>query len=227
MNEHIQHDPGDLTARARIRDAALEQFAERGTDATTMRGIATAAGVSLGLVQHHFGTKQGLRRACDEYVIDVFNRRLLELHESDRLADENVLAELFAESPLLLRYLSRASVDGSSAAYEVFARLAEGTAAFLTSTWPERFPPDDERTTNAATVMTAMHVGTILLIDPIAHRLGTSPATTLDTGRIPLAMLDIYSAMGEFADSRTGRGIRDSVRDIGSEHSTEATGDGA
>ena len=39
----------DLTARARIRDAALRLFAERGTDGATIRDIAKAAGVSGGL----------------------------------------------------------------------------------------------------------------------------------------------------------------------------------
>ena len=46
----------DLTARARIRDAALALFAERGTDGATIRDIAKAAGVSGGLVRHHFGS---------------------------------------------------------------------------------------------------------------------------------------------------------------------------
>src|SRR5699024_5323512 len=105
------YEPSDLTARARIRDAALEQFADKGIEGAKMRGIASAAGVSLGLVQHHFGTKAGLRLACDELVIEVFNRRVLYLHQKDQLANVNALAELFAESPLLLRYLSRAALD--------------------------------------------------------------------------------------------------------------------
>lgn len=115
MSNH-HYEPSDLTARARIRDAALEQFAEKGINGATMRGIASVAGVSLGLVQHHFGTKAGLRLACDELVIEVFNRRLLHLHDKDQLANTNALGELFAESPLLLRYLSRAALDGSPTA---------------------------------------------------------------------------------------------------------------
>jgi hypothetical protein len=38
--------PADLTARARIRDAALRLFGEQGFDQATIRGIAEAAGVS-------------------------------------------------------------------------------------------------------------------------------------------------------------------------------------
>ncbi len=38
--------PDDLTARARIRDAALHRFGEVGFTAATLRGIAELAGVS-------------------------------------------------------------------------------------------------------------------------------------------------------------------------------------
>lgn len=57
----------DLTARARIRDAALARFAADGFGAP-LRAIAADAGVSPALVIHHFGSKDGLRRACDEQV---------------------------------------------------------------------------------------------------------------------------------------------------------------
>ena len=56
----------DLTTSARIRDAAIAQFGAHGFN-TGVRAIATAAGVSPGLVIHHFGSKDGLRKACDEY----------------------------------------------------------------------------------------------------------------------------------------------------------------
>lgn len=45
-----------------------------------MKRIADAAGVSVGLVQHHFGTKAGLRQACDDTVIDVLRNPEVEGH---------------------------------------------------------------------------------------------------------------------------------------------------
>lgn len=59
--------PGDLTARARLRDAAIETFGEDGFDAS-VRAIAARAGVSAALVIHHFGSKEKLRAVCDEHV---------------------------------------------------------------------------------------------------------------------------------------------------------------
>lgn len=59
----------DRTAKARIRDAAIECFAEHGLAGTTARKVAAAADVSPGLVIHHFGSMDGLRSACDEHVV--------------------------------------------------------------------------------------------------------------------------------------------------------------
>jgi AcrR family transcriptional regulator len=58
----------DLTARARIRDAAVECFAAQGFDAP-FRTIAARAGVSPGLITHHFGSKAALRAECDGEVL--------------------------------------------------------------------------------------------------------------------------------------------------------------
>src|SRR5512146_1869041 len=66
-------DPGDLTARATIRNAALRLFADRGADAVTVREIATQAGVSPALVLHHFGSKDGLRAEVDAFAAPAFD----------------------------------------------------------------------------------------------------------------------------------------------------------
>ena len=64
----------DLTARARIREAALRHFAEEGYERATIRAIARTAGVSPGLLRHHYGSKEALRQACDDYVFETLHR---------------------------------------------------------------------------------------------------------------------------------------------------------
>ena len=59
----------DLTAVARIRDAAIDQLGQHGFS-VGLRAIAEAAGVSAALVIHHFGSKDGLRKACDDYIAE-------------------------------------------------------------------------------------------------------------------------------------------------------------
>lgn len=63
----------DRTTRARIRDAAITRFATDGLDAS-LRSIAADAGVSAGLIMHHFGSRSGLRDECDAYVFDAITR---------------------------------------------------------------------------------------------------------------------------------------------------------
>src|SRR5699024_4692668 len=65
-------DPSDLTGRARFRNTALRLFAERGFAATTIRDVAAAARVSAALVRHHFGSKDGLREACDTHALAAY-----------------------------------------------------------------------------------------------------------------------------------------------------------
>ena len=100
----------DLTARARIRDAALRLFGERGMDGATVRDIAKSAGVSGGLVRHHFGSKDGLRARCDAYALE----RLLRLKEQavleGQMASAGVHGRRAADALLalpLLRALDR------------------------------------------------------------------------------------------------------------------------
>src|ERR1700677_325127 len=51
---------------ARILDAATQAFFSAGYDRTTIRAVASAAGVDAGLVMHYFGSKQELfRRVID------------------------------------------------------------------------------------------------------------------------------------------------------------------
>lgn len=59
---------GDMTARARVRDAAIKLFGRDGFN-VSVRAIAQEAGVSPGLILHHFQSKEGLRAECDDYVL--------------------------------------------------------------------------------------------------------------------------------------------------------------
>src|SRR5699024_9531395 len=58
----------DLHTKARIRNAAIDCFSRDGFDVGISQ-IAEMAGVSPGLVAHHFGSKAGLRAECDRHVL--------------------------------------------------------------------------------------------------------------------------------------------------------------
>src|SRR5688500_16943078 len=106
----------DLTARARIRDAAIRLFAERGIAGTTVRDIAQQAGVSPGLLRHHFGSKDALREACDTYALDRIVKIKEELYLDGKVATPGFLPSIHPTIVLLYRYVTQALLDGSPSA---------------------------------------------------------------------------------------------------------------
>jgi AcrR family transcriptional regulator len=62
--------PGPSDTRDRILASARELFARNGIDKTSIRAIASAAGVDGALVHHYFGTKQQLFVAAVRIPID-------------------------------------------------------------------------------------------------------------------------------------------------------------
>jgi TetR/AcrR family transcriptional regulator, regulator of cefoperazone and chloramphenicol sensitivity len=117
----------DLRAAAVIRETAMRLFAERGAAAVTVREIA-AAGVSAGLVIHHYGSKDGLKEAVDRRAVAFFEEMI---GEFGRLGEEGggaSLAELFAgrleSEPAMADYIRRLLLDGGEAADGLFAPSA-------------------------------------------------------------------------------------------------------
>jgi AcrR family transcriptional regulator len=62
--------PGQTETREQILGAARNQFAERGYDGTTIRGIAAEAGVNPALIHHFFGSKEQVFAAALELPIN-------------------------------------------------------------------------------------------------------------------------------------------------------------
>jgi AcrR family transcriptional regulator len=126
----LQPAPVQLTNADRIRDAALRCFATQGISATTMRTIAEAAGVSHGLLRHHFGSKDGLIAAVDDHVLRVFSEAL----ESNPLPvpteptnDFRSLggrfSKLIHDHPDIVDYVGRALSEGNDIGVVIFDGL--------------------------------------------------------------------------------------------------------
>jgi AcrR family transcriptional regulator len=117
----------------RIRDEALKSFARHGTSGTSLRSVAAAAGVSLGLVQHHFATKAGLIKAVDDHLLAlVISSTSGPISDSpvDSIAEVGSrVTRIIAEHPDIADYVGRALVDGSPLGTTIFDTLvAVGTA---------------------------------------------------------------------------------------------------
>ena len=123
-------DPDDLTTRARIRDAAVVRFGREGFGAS-LRTVAADAGVSPGLVIHHFASKDGLRRACDEYVLRVTReakRRSIVTGGPGGLVAELAAIEEYAP---VAAYLAQALLGGGELARTLLDQAIANAEAYL------------------------------------------------------------------------------------------------
>ena len=120
----------DLNTRARIRDAATTLFAEQGFG-VGVRAIAAAAGVSPGLVNHHFGSKVGLRQACDDQVREFIRREKMKYMENPSPKGLlQALAEVEEFAPKLA-YLLRTLQDGGPLTVEMFDHMVDDMETYL------------------------------------------------------------------------------------------------
>lgn len=128
----------DLTAKARIRNAALALYADFGEDATSMRAIAEKAGVTVGLVVHHYGTKDGLREAIEQRIVELFAEAIDAAADSDDPRSvagprDAAVASMLEENPAVVGYLRRAVLDPTGNRGRVLEMLTDLTAEQVAS----------------------------------------------------------------------------------------------
>ncbi len=121
-------DSEERSSVERIRNAALKSSATYGTSTTSLRAVAAAAGVSVGLVQHHFGTKACLVKAVDDHVLGLVIAAIappLAEPPADSIAEMGSrVTRIVAEQPDIVDYLGRALIDGSPLGTTIFDTLA-------------------------------------------------------------------------------------------------------
>lgn len=191
----------DRTTRARIRDAAVVLFGRDGFDATSVRAVAAAAGVSPGLVIHHFGSKDGLRLACDRYIVDEFIGRKGELASGRASAlIEQWLADVDRMTPLI-DYAARMLTSDTPSADSLFDALLAGTAAMIDEQVAAGIirPPIDRDVT--ALYLTLYGLVPLIMQRQLARGLGAKRITTEAIRRSTLPILDLYTH-GLYADDR-------------------------
>jgi AcrR family transcriptional regulator len=207
-----QEPPGDLTAKARIRDQALMLFAEKGPDGVTVRDVAAAAQVSPGLVMHHFGSKAALRKAVDDHVAHAFDAMLDtltegELHEGLGGGEATSLAEAFLAafppgSPLP-NYLRRLFLSNDPTGARLFGRwldISEQVLEALEEAGVAR--PSKDRRVRAAFLL-VNDLGLLLLAPQLHDALGFDLQTSKGMAAWTREAVDVYS-QGAFRTNEEG-----------------------
>lgn len=120
--------PTDLTTRARLRNSAIELFATRGFDAS-VREIAAHAGVSAGLITHHFGSKESLRQECDAEVLRQYSALKGDGVAMSPTQTMTMMAELDDYAPMLV-YILRSVREGGAAGVEFLENMIDEAVRF-------------------------------------------------------------------------------------------------
>lgn len=162
----------ELSTRARILSAALVRFAVDGMAKATVRAIAAEAGVSAGLVVHHFGSRDGLRAACDAHV-----RTMIREGKEKALADgaqvDALQALRMADERLpIMRYLASALAGGGPQAAALFDDLVADAEVYVQRSIDTGLmrPTDDLHAT--VVVLTTWQLGALVLHEHVGRLLG-------------------------------------------------------
>lgn len=211
----------DLTARARIRDVAVELFASRGFRGTTIRDVAAEAGVSPGLVQHHFGAKEGLREACDQHLAETL-RAIMASQTPRSDWDRDLVAAMYDTGGPAMRYLARGLLEGWPGVSKVFDEGVLGTAQWLTESWPDRYSGESEKTRMHAAVMTTLSLGVVALHHHLGRWLGVDPLDAAHLHVTDSALVEIIPLMAEYLASDEGLTMRKALAEY--ERDMESSG---
>jgi AcrR family transcriptional regulator len=125
--------------RDRLILVAMRLFAEKGFDGVTVRDISAAADVSVGLINHHFASKEGLRQAVDEYFIARTSAAIDRAIEATSNLDPEKVGEYerqwivkYADEwPDFVAYLRRAIMDASPWGEALFRRYFDSIRAMI------------------------------------------------------------------------------------------------
>jgi AcrR family transcriptional regulator len=194
----------DRTAIARIRDAAITEFAANGVDGTSIRKIATSAGVSPGLVIHHFGSKDRLRVACDEYVAGIIRDVKGGAMASGGGFDVTAAFRAVGDIPAA-KYLARTLVDGSPHVADLVDEIVTDAVKYVATGVETGMIKPTEHEWERAAILTIWGLGTLVLHEHLERLIGVDIAA--DFGKNPEAVsaymapvLEIYS-QGVFTET--------------------------
>lgn len=170
----------DRTTKARIRDAAIRCFAENGIASTTARKVAAGAGVSPGLVMHHFGSMDGLRNACDEYVAAMIRELKTGAMTAGPGFDPLAALRSSADAPPLGKYLARTLVDGSARVAELVDEIVADAVEYTETGVRTGMLTSTAYPRERAAILTIWSLGALVLHDHLARLIGVDITEPLD-----------------------------------------------
>lgn len=179
-------------AADRIRTIALQRFGTDGFVGTSVRTIAKDAGVSPALILHHYGSKDGLREACDEYVFDFFQQMLT--RQADPAQSMSGFEGFTDESMTLMRYLMRQASEDSPRATTLIGNIIEITKQTMAAqTKAGHVRPSDDPDMRAA-VLVMLRLGPLLFAGAMQQATGADVSTPEGLRRMYRTTIEILES---------------------------------
>ncbi len=167
----------------------MAEFAEHGFTKTTIRGIAAAAEVSPGLVIHHFGSKDGLRSACDDHVFDLITNAKARNAEYATMAVQMMFSD--PELATSVDYLVKSLLDPSEHGQRYFDHYVDLVESYITDGFAGYTFRQSEDPHGQAAMIAVMALAPSLLDHRLKSVLGTADTTETMT-RLAPHLLDLY-----------------------------------
>ncbi|WP_210603513.1 TetR/AcrR family transcriptional regulator [Brevibacterium oceani] len=173
----------------KILSAAVAEFARNGFTKTTIRSIAAAAEVSPGLVIHHFGSKDGLRSACDDHVFDLITSAKARNAGYAAMAVQMMFSD--PELATAVDYLVKSLLDPSEHGQRYFDHYVDLVESYITDGFVGYTFRQSEDSRGQAATIAVMALAPSLLEHRLHSVFGTDDTTSMMT-RLAPHLLDLY-----------------------------------
>jgi TetR/AcrR family transcriptional regulator len=170
----------DEGIRERLVSSARPLFAEKGFSGTSVREIATRAGVNQASVSYYFGGKEGLYRAVLESLWQEVDRHFSVLSLEGLPPMERIESfvrgffSLHAANPALVRFLNRELADPTSCFETVLIPRVRKVAGLLREAIvqaKEEGKVKEGVDPEAAAILLASMSNYVFLVGPLARRI--------------------------------------------------------
>lgn len=123
-----------------ILNEAIKMVASKGFDNTSIRDLASQAGVSLGLIRHYFGSKKELFTACNKEVTHQISSIFEEVFScaNDQSIEENIdtlnakMIKLVTPKIFYLKYLAHLFQSDDEESRKYFRMYFDAVNSFVT-----------------------------------------------------------------------------------------------
>jgi AcrR family transcriptional regulator len=198
-------------ARVAVLDAAVARFAAVGFSKPALDDVARSAGVSTADVVSLFSGEEGLRRACDDYVL----RALVGwAQEKATLEGMSEVMRSYAANPrsyeAQIGYLGRVVAEDSPAAAQYIEVLVDESESIIRAGIIEGTMRPSEDPRALAVLLATTVVGLVTMAPHIERVLGVPDSQQQMMLRLAVPALEVYTH-GLYTDDSYLRLVREAV----------------